>query len=78
MKNTFDLWYHCSDNGDGSVSVHFHQNEEQAVAADEEMEQGWGENSAGNVTLKVEDNKLYFESHEFIDGKYTSIWNMVE
>lgn len=74
----FALHYHCSNGGDGSVSVHFHPNLEAAEKADEEMDEGWGESSAGTVNLKVENNQLFYREYERVDGKYQYIWKPVE
>lgn len=77
---TSKLYYHCSNGGDGSVSVHLHQTEEAADKADEEMEEGWGESSAGSIELKydAETQKILYKDYELIDGKYQKIWKELE
>lgn len=74
----FELHYHCKNNGDGSVSVEFHESKQAAEKADEEMDEGWGESSASSVKLKVEDGKLYFQTYEDVEGKYQKVWKVVK
>ena len=74
----FKLHYHCSNGGDGSVSVHFHQSAEEAEKADEAMDEGWGESSASYITLKVYRGLLYYRDHEYVDGKQKEVWKPVE
>lgn len=59
----FELHYHCSNGGDGSVSVNFHKTEQDAESADAAQDEGWGESSASSVKLKLEDGKLYYEDY---------------
>lgn len=68
----FRLYYHISNNGDGSASACFHKTEQEAKKADEEMEEGWGESSASHVDLELVDGKLYFYNYEYNGkkGKY--------
>jgi hypothetical protein len=59
------LWYYCSNNGDGSVTVNFCRSAEEAVEIDEAQEEGWGESSVGYANLSIEDGKLYLEKMVF-------------
>ena len=74
----FKLSYHVSNNGDGSVSVHFHPSAKAANEADAAMDEGWGESSADSVNLKVEGGKLYFEDFQQLERKYQKVWVEVE
>ena len=78
MTTEFELHYHCSNGGDGSVGVHFHQSEQEAQKADEEMEDGWGESSAHSVKLKLENDRLYFREYEEVDNKYQWVWKEIQ
>ncbi len=78
MTKSFKLPFYCSNGGDGSVSVRFCQSLEEAETKDSEMEEGWGESSARSVKIKVEDNKLFYEKFESVDGKYQYVWKEVE
>lgn len=72
--NEFQLVYRCTNNGDGSVSVHFHSTEEEAEALEEKEEEGWGESSVSYVRLKIQDGLLYIVKNEYThkDGKCIS------
>lgn len=58
----FNLHYHVRNNGDGSVTVIFHQTRAEAVAADEAQssKEGWSEESVGTAQLKVENGQIFF------------------
>ncbi len=60
---TFKLPYWVSNGGDGSANVRFCGTLAKAQEKDEAQSEGWGESSAGYVTLKVVDNKLYFQTY---------------
>src|SRR4051812_40149579 len=49
----FKLYYHVQNCGDGSASVKFHATEKQAIEADENQNEGWGESSVGFVVLDI-------------------------
>lgn len=75
------LYYHVKNGGDGSANVKFHSTLEAAQKADEAQLEGWGESSADNVELKLEDGKLFYRSYELISGnearldyKYDWVW----
>lgn len=70
----FKLNYYITNNGDGSASVHFTSSEAEAEKADEELEEGWGESCNGDVTVKVENGKLYFRNFQEVKGKYDYVW----
>lgn len=55
------LWYYCSNNGDGSVTVNFCRSEEEATELDEAQGEAWGESSVGYANLSIEDGRLYLE-----------------
>lgn len=74
----FKLHYHCSNGGDGSVSVDFHESADKAKQADENMDEGWGESSASDVSLKLVGDTLYFREYEEVNGKYDWVWKIVE
>lgn len=74
----FELFYHCSNNGDGSASVHFHSSKEDAKIAEYAEDEGWGESSVNRVTLKVEDNKLYFYELLFNEALRKFVYEWVE
>ena len=57
----FELFYNCSNGGDGSVSVKLHQTKELANKAEESMDIGWGESSVGSIKIKAENGKLFYE-----------------
>lgn len=61
----FKLPYHCSNNGDGSVSIHLHPSIEAASKADSEECEGWGEDCSGEKILVLNNNKLYYEQSEY-------------
>lgn len=63
----FKLHYHVINCGDGSVSVHFHQTEQQAKDADKKMDEGWGESSANYIDLKIENGQIYFKEYVCIN-----------
>ncbi len=71
-RYTLGVW--CSNNGDGSASAVFEQNRataEQKCDQQAENGDGWGENSASEVTLVVKDDGLYFEKSDWDDnGKF--------
>lgn len=71
----FELFYHVSNNGDGSVSVHFHQTMDRATKADDKAQEGegWGEASTGSVVLKVdEQGRISFKALKevLVRGKF--------
>lgn len=65
------LPYYVRNGSDGSASVEFMPSLKEAKQADEDMDVGWGESSADEVELKVEDGKLYFHGW---DKDYHRIW----
>lgn len=71
---SFKLPYRVSNGGDGSVSVHFHVSEQAAEKEEEGDSEGWGESSVSSVNIKVEDGKLFFQTHQYIDKKYQQVW----
>ena len=70
----FKLHYHVRNNGDGSVSVQFHPNEKAARDAEDAMDEGWGESCADFVHLKVEDGRLFYESHDYVNNVFQKVW----
>ncbi len=74
----FLLHYHISNNGDGSASVHFHSSEDEAKAADEKLEEGWGECCAGEVKIKLENNQVFYRDYQEVGGHYTWVWLPLE
>ncbi len=77
----YKLWYRVQDNGDGSVSVIFHQNEKEAEAAEEQDIEdggpGWGESSVHYFELKS-DSPILVGDYGMINGKYKKIFNLLE
>lgn len=74
----FKLHYHITNNGDGSASINLHPTAEAAAEADANMDEGWGEPCNGDVTLKIEDGRLYYQEYELVDDKYQYVWHPVE
>jgi len=70
----FKLPYYIRHGGDGSVILEPCSTIAGAEAADEAMDEGWGESSAGTIELKVEDGKLYYQDYADINGTYTKVW----
>jgi hypothetical protein len=68
------LFYHISNCGDGSVSLNLHQTEQEANTAEEDMDEGWGEPSTGEIEFKIENGKLFYQDFQEIDGKYGHVW----
>jgi hypothetical protein len=74
----FILHYNVSNNGDGSASVHFHDNSEQAEAADEAQEEGWGESSASSLELQIQDGKIVRKCTEWDGKKHKTVYKPLE
>ena len=74
MSQIFELPYHIENNGDGSASVEFHKTMEEAEKADEDLEEGWGEDCSSSVDLKIEDGKLFFRKMEYQKSKVVEVW----
>lgn len=55
----FKLPYWVSNGGDGSANVMFESTLSRAKKKCDEQDEGWGESSAGEVRLKVEEGKLF-------------------
>lgn len=70
----FKLHYHVSNGGDGSANVWFHRSNEEAEKADEDMEEGWGECSARDCVLKIEDGKLFYREYAETPEGYKYLW----
>lgn len=71
----FALPYFVRNGGDGSAIVEFTPTLEAADKADSEMDEGWGESSAGTVKLKVEGDKLFYRDFQQNDhGNYEYVW----
>ena len=62
------LHYSISNNGDGSASVHFYGTAEEAEQADEDASEPFAEDTAGYLSLEVENGKVYFDA-----GKYEKV-----
>lgn len=75
MKD-FKLHYHPRNNGDGSASAVFHETEDQAIKADEDMNEGWGESSAASLTIRMDANVLYFRKYDRDKKEY--VWIPLE
>lgn len=60
----FKVPYWISNNGDGSASVHPTATLAEAEAEDEAQSEGWGENCANALTLKIEEGRLF--AHAYI------------
>lgn len=74
----FELPYYISNGGDGSVSLNPCQSLAEAEKADSEMDEGWGESSAGTIKLKVENKTLFYRDFEEFEGKYQYVWKQVK
>jgi hypothetical protein len=61
----FRLHYNLRDNGDGSASAVFYEDEKALQKEMEEMEEGWGEPCDGHVDLVIKDNKIYRKKLEW-------------
>jgi len=70
-ETRFKLHYNLKNNGDGSASVKLHPTAQAAEDQDEKDVEngcdGWGENSAGQIELKVVDGLVYYRCREW-DG----------
>ena len=71
----FKLPYFISNNGDGSASLQPCVTLREAEREDSEQPEGWGESSANELKIKVEDNKLYFWDYVVNSG---FIWREVK
>lgn len=67
----FELFYHISNQGDGSAAVYFHKTNKEAEKADEKMDEGWGEPCNGSLSLRLVEGKLYYEDS---DDDCKTIW----
>jgi hypothetical protein len=59
-----EVHYAVSNNGDGSVSVHFFKNAEEASKYDEDLEEGWGENCSSSEVLHFDKEGILINSHK--------------
>ena len=75
----FKLPFWVSNGGDGSANVRFCSSPEEAEAADEEQDEGWGECSADFVLLRVIDGELFFRDYRpDSNGNYNYVWIAVK
>lgn len=74
----FDLHYHVSNNGDGSVCVNFHRTRKEAEEADANQADPWGESSAETLRLKVEDGKIHYRIMRWDGKQYHEEWVPVQ
>ena len=70
----FQLYYWCSNNGDGSVSVHPNSDEALAEKLDEAQDEGWGESSAGQIDLQIKNGQLCYRETEWNGKKIIDKW----
>jgi hypothetical protein len=73
-EKIFKLNYWVQNGGDGSAIVRFEPIKEVAETKDESQSEGWGESSADSISIMMDGGKLFYQSYQMIDGKFTSIW----
>lgn len=72
----FKLNYYVTNNGDGSASVRFCESAKIAEKLDEEQDEGWGESSASDFELKIENGEIYCRAYDHAKHKYD--WHKLE
>jgi len=70
----FKLPYYVSNGGDGSANLRLMPSLKEAEGADEAQDEVWGESSAGEIELKVDNGKLFYRDFQEVKGKYTEVW----
>lgn len=61
---TVEVHYAISNNGDGSVSVHFFKTAEEASKFDEDQDEGWGEPSDSSEILHFDKDGILINSSD--------------
>ena len=70
----FKLPYWVANGGDGSAIVRFTKTLKQAERRCDAQDEGWGENSAGEVIFKVVNGELFLKSYRYVNNKYENFW----
>ncbi len=70
----FKLHLWVSNGGDGSANIHAATSFAEAKMKCDEQDEGWGENSAISMKILIQDNRLYYQDYQSVDGKYKWVW----
>lgn len=74
----FKLNFYVQSGGDGSANVKFTSTAEEAEQADENQSEPWGDPSADSLTLKVENNEIFYRKLEWTGKKHKEVWIPLE
>lgn len=74
----FRLHYWVSNGGDGSANVRFEKSHDEAEEKDAQQPEGWGESSASDVTLDIQDGRIVRKEEVWDGKKYNTVWVPLE